>query len=330
VLSVVCALVGAGVIAALFVQLHQQSGATAAAPTAGGGASPSLVMGEQLFQQNCSTCHGVNGDGKGVAAPLLDPRPRDFTSGKYRLVSSGNMVPTRDDVIRSIRHGLAGTSMPSWMQLTDEQVGALADYVMSLSQKGLSEKQRAFFISKKTKPELLDKKVAEWMQENWTPTWPLESGDTTTVKPAIAAGAEPPFTAADLPAARQLFNTACAVCHGADGTGMQKPEWDKTPEGQAITSRNFRHGVFKGGGRGKDLFQRIYSGIPGTPMPAFAGQLPDAEVWRLVHFIQALATPDGETPWVLQGPATQPTASNADPVQVPVVLPVVLSVQEAK
>src|SRR5262249_31616676 len=95
-------------------------------------ADPNLARGEILFRQNCAICHGFKGDGNGVTAVLLDPKPRDFHLGKYRIISSGNQIPFREDVIHTIRNGMAGTSMPAWMQLPQSDVEALADYVLSI------------------------------------------------------------------------------------------------------------------------------------------------------------------------------------------------------
>ena len=43
--------------------------------------SPAAVaQGKQLFMTTCSTCHGVEGKGDGIAAAALNPRPRNFQS----------------------------------------------------------------------------------------------------------------------------------------------------------------------------------------------------------------------------------------------------------
>jgi mono/diheme cytochrome c family protein len=117
---------------------------------------------------------------------------------------------------------------------------------------------------------------------------------------------EPNTTAAGLAHGKQLFTQNCATCHGADGMGMQKPEW-KTEEGYPIASRNFTSNIFKGGGRGRDLYQRVYSGIPGTPMPGFSGSASPADIWDIVHYVQSLAIPRAKT--AAMSPAAAPTPS---------------------
>ena len=41
--------------------------------------------GKVLYDQYCAQCHGADGDGMGYAAPYVRPRPRDFTTGKFKL-----------------------------------------------------------------------------------------------------------------------------------------------------------------------------------------------------------------------------------------------------
>ncbi len=38
-----------------------------------------LLRGKEVFLDRCIGCHGLNGDGKGPAAPFLSPTPADFT-----------------------------------------------------------------------------------------------------------------------------------------------------------------------------------------------------------------------------------------------------------
>ncbi len=291
--------IGVGLVLSLYRDTrHPWS--NAALPQGMSTTQTSIAGGAQLFQQNCSVCHGNKADGNGIAANVLDPKPRDFHVGKYRIVTSGNGVPFRDDVIRTIRHGMPGTSMPGWLHLTEPELASLADYVMSVSHDSLKESLRIKLYSKsKLKPDVLEKKLNKSTDDRLKPEDPVQPG------------AEPAFTAADVIQARAMFTQTCAVCHGTDGKGMQNPEW-RTDEGLPIASRNLRSGVFKGGGRGMDIYTRIYAGIPGTPMPAF-NTLNNADIWRLVHFVQALAVPDGVEPEILKStviaqPATQPTA----------------------
>ena len=46
------------------------------------GATGDPVRGKKIYQGLCIQCHGVNGDGNGVAAPALMEKPANFTNPK--------------------------------------------------------------------------------------------------------------------------------------------------------------------------------------------------------------------------------------------------------
>ena len=100
------------------------------ADAAGGAEGP----GGPLYQKLCSQCHGEKGDGQGVAAPRLLPRPRDFTAGKFKIRHTpSGALPTDDDLEHVIRVGMPYTSMPAWNQLSDAQINELVAAVKSFS-----------------------------------------------------------------------------------------------------------------------------------------------------------------------------------------------------
>src|SRR4051794_19592405 len=77
--------------------------------------------GKTIYDQRCVQCHGADGRGDGAAAPVLQPRPRDFTSAKFKLRTTENgSLPTDDDLIRTITFGIPGTSMPGWQPFLSE------------------------------------------------------------------------------------------------------------------------------------------------------------------------------------------------------------------
>ncbi len=60
---------------------------------------------ESLYSSKCAICHGADGRGDGVAAYLLQPKPRNFRTGEFRIVSTENQVPTEADLVRTITQG---------------------------------------------------------------------------------------------------------------------------------------------------------------------------------------------------------------------------------
>jgi len=67
--------------AALVAVLAGTSAAAAESPAE----SADVELGRTRFQMFCASCHGANGDGKGVAAGGLNPPPRDFATGTFKL-----------------------------------------------------------------------------------------------------------------------------------------------------------------------------------------------------------------------------------------------------
>ena len=83
--------------------------------------------GRALYVKNCAQCHGEKGDAQGYATPHLYPRPRDFTTGRFKVrTTPSGAVPTHQDLVNIIRLGMPYTSMPAWPDLSDQEVSDLA------------------------------------------------------------------------------------------------------------------------------------------------------------------------------------------------------------
>ena len=87
--------------------------------------------GKAVYDAHCVECHGAAGKGDGPSASYLVPRPRDFTSGKYKIRSTeSGAMPTDDDLIGSVRRGLYGTAMPGWDRILPD--GDITEVVYDL------------------------------------------------------------------------------------------------------------------------------------------------------------------------------------------------------
>ncbi|MCC7338958.1 MAG: cytochrome c [Pirellulaceae bacterium] len=94
-----------------------------------------------LYREHCILCHGIAGNGLGATSRLLNPYPRDFRLGKFKFKSTPiGSRPTRDDLRSLLRHGIAGTSMPSFARLPEDDIEALIDYVIYLTIRGEVER----------------------------------------------------------------------------------------------------------------------------------------------------------------------------------------------
>ena len=90
-------------------------------------AVPDLSRGAQLFQAQCATCHGAQGHGDGPLAATLDPKP---TALADRMRAQERSLFALHQVLSN---GVAGTAMPSFAALPEDDRWALAFFVGSLS-----------------------------------------------------------------------------------------------------------------------------------------------------------------------------------------------------
>jgi cytochrome c5 len=77
--------------------------------------------GKDVFDSNCTLCHGKDGAGDGPAAAGFTPRPADFTSSKFWKRKDIDQVITK-----TIRNGHG--PMPP-IDLTSEQIKTVIDYI---------------------------------------------------------------------------------------------------------------------------------------------------------------------------------------------------------
>ena len=112
-----------------------------------------LAAGSKLYRRNCLHCHGLAGDGRGPTGPWVNPHPRDFRQGKFKFISSnpgGNKIkPRREDILRSLKAGVEGTSMPAFGLLGEQALEQLTSYVLHLSLRGEVEFETTRTLLKK-------------------------------------------------------------------------------------------------------------------------------------------------------------------------------------
>lgn len=91
-----------------------------------------LSKGKSLYEENCTQCHGPNGDGKGWKAPELPKKPRDFTL-PFDQWSYSKGDPKK--IFEVLESGIPGTPM-AMFDLTDEERWSLVYRVMEFSRRG--------------------------------------------------------------------------------------------------------------------------------------------------------------------------------------------------
>ena len=89
-----------------------------------------IAHGKEVYEHHCIACHGVKGDGNGVAATFLHKqRPRNFTLGVFKFRLNKGPLPTDADLLRTITRGVRGTAMPAWFELPLQDRLAVMQYV---------------------------------------------------------------------------------------------------------------------------------------------------------------------------------------------------------
>src|SRR5207249_5302773 len=222
------------------------------------GTAAQLEPGRVIYLEYCAQCHGEEGDGEGYAASHLHPRPRNFTTGKFKIRTTPNgSLPTHQDLVNVIKRGMPYTSMPAWSQFTDQEVSDLAYFITTFS--------------------------------------PDFANPANTPKP-IPLGSAPKATKESIELGKKLYEeNGCVKCHGTvgRGDGPSAPtlvdDWGK-PIRPADLAQSW---TLRGGPSREDIFRTMSTGLNGTPMPSFADSLKPEQRWAITDFIASLSGTDG-------------------------------------
>jgi mono/diheme cytochrome c family protein len=237
-----------------------------------------LNLGHTTYTEYCVSCHGVNGDGKGIASKGMFPPPRNFKLGLYKFgwVSAGEL-PHDEDFYRIIRKGLHGTAMLQW-DISDQRLDAVVQYIKTFA-------PQVWEVKDKT----LGEKVA-------LSTDPF---NLARKEYAIQYGKEVYHAVAN-----------CQTCHRAYATKNEIVEWSKkiNPTASApefdgtlyqVKLQDSEHGYkalppdftwhsVRSAQTVEELYLRLASGVGGTSMPSWKGVLEDDQIWAVAYYVKSL------------------------------------------
>jgi mono/diheme cytochrome c family protein len=277
-----------------------------AAPVKLGGVevpAATLNDGHATYMLYCYACHGEKGDGRGPAAPGMRPPPRDFTSGVFKFggVSSGEL-PGDEALLAVVKDGLHGTPMLPW-DLSDNERRAVIQYIKTFSPlwttgtpgEAIKPDVADPWIGKETEALALGSKIYHLAG--------VEMDPATNQLKGVLAGCNACHPSYLTPAELETLSSQVLRKPFTPRQNPQRPELKESEFKVGETKVGFLPTDFlfhpiKNGTSLPALFRTIASGIGGTAMPTWKGQVKDEDLWALVHYVRHLIdlrdTPGGE------------------------------------
>ena len=215
----------------------------AASATGRLGAAQAGGVGEQLTQNSdCSSCHAVD---RAVVGPAYVEIAKKY---------AGQQTDVATSLARRIREGSSGnwgdTRMPAHADLTDDQLGQIVQWILSLKEAPAARADRGSLK---------------------TYNYKLDDGKTVSLDfPLFVEGGEPKVTK-DVFRGYAQYNSYCFRCHGTDATESQ-------------LGPNLRRSVDT-----MTLQQFLAVAMPGREdkgMPSWAGFLSEEEMTSIYRYVK--------------------------------------------
>lgn len=172
------------------------------------------------------------------------------------------MLPTDEDLLKTVSQGIPGTAMFAFSEV-------------------LSEAERRTVVS-----------YVKFLTPGFKNAAPITPDKLLKIS-------VPPDLSPELVAEGKIIygKFGCDKCHGprGGGDGPSAPTLTDT-SGDPFPAAAFSGGVYKSGGQPADLYRTFLTGMAGTPMPSFQQALTnEREAWALVYYTLSFA-PGGAKP----------------------------------
>ena len=238
--------------------------------------TPELVAyGKELYGQQCVACHGADGMGSGPAAGALNPPPRNFHKNEgWKNGRKPSMV------FKTLKEGLAGSSMASYGSLPADQRWALAHYLISLGPKPLPTDSAADLAKIGIDPS------KEAVEEKVSPTIPVKlaiarmsEGDARYASAVFKRTA----SAQDHPGS-PIYRAQCLGCHGPTGAGGFKIRNLGNQSALVASAWTADHEAIRSAERFNEV---VIQGLPGDIMPGH-GTLSGSQLRDLHSYVKTI------------------------------------------
>lgn len=255
-----------------------------------------LARGSAYYRVQCLHCHGLPGNGRGPTAPWVNPHPRDYRQGLFKFTSSNQPItarkPRREDLRRTIRSGIEGTSMPPFALLPEEEIQAIISYVIHLSMRGQVEFQVMLDLLRGESKDVDVRQRAGDYLEQIANQWVEAQGALIRPDANAPLPTEGEARAASIKNGYRLFReTSAAGCIGCHKDYGRQAAYFYDAWGTIGRPADLTQDVYRGGRRPIDLFWRIHSGVGGSNMPQFSNLLQTKDIWDLINFLEVLPYP---------------------------------------
>jgi mono/diheme cytochrome c family protein len=232
-----------------------------------------LKRGAEIYAAQCAGCHGVGGDGRGDAAAILYPKPRDFVAAEYKFSSRPTPgLPTDEDLRQVIRRGLSGTSMSGFPHMPESDVESLIAFLKTFSDRWEEPQASALTV-----PE--DPWVGYEDQG-------IKKGREVYHVEAVCISCHPSYMTNDeITAVSERLGFAAIPLR--EDAHLSIPR--ENADGSLVFPPDFRRDRIKSGHDLRNLYRVISAGITTTAMPTWDGVLDSRQLWGLAHYIRSLS-----------------------------------------
>jgi mono/diheme cytochrome c family protein len=287
-----------------------------------------LNEGLEVYGFYCISCHGTEGDGRGLSSPGLPDQPRDFRTASFKFGGVVDGLPHDSDLEHVVRYGLEGTAMVPW-KLTDRQLSSVIHYIKTFSPPGEgwrdSEEERGERIEVGADPwsgregESIEAGEAvfhgaascdschpTYVTRTKAATLKTEESAPAPVEPGPEGAEEAPPAAPEIKIRQGAWMSVPQYspnytrpmegdpsCSDDDACGEDNVcRYGRCELGTYIVPPDFTVSAIKTGTELSSIARVLSTGVAGTPMPAWDGVLSEEEIWALAHYVQSLALMD--------------------------------------